>query len=141
MWWVGQRSWNFQQKLFLVLALKNVLLSFPLFSSVCYQDDLSDSEGNEIASLTALNFNNNWLLYVEFSETINLCRNIWLIEDWKCQLFYFWNKRRQKEQIFKGLFLSNAWPYGYDSWRIFGDLCEASSKYNFVQLHVPSTAL
>ena len=31
----------------------------------------------------------------------------------------------------KGLFLSNAWPYGYDFRRVFRDLCEASSKYNF----------
>ena len=38
---------------------KNVFSSFLLFSSVCYQDDLSDSERNEIASLTARNFNNN----------------------------------------------------------------------------------
>ena len=68
---------------------KNVFSSFLLFSSVCYQDDLSDSERNEIASSTARNFNNSWLLYVKFSETINLCQNISLIENWKCQLFLF----------------------------------------------------
>ena len=138
--WVKELE-TFNKTFFGISFQKSVLSSFMLFSSVCYQDDPSDVERNEIASLTVRNFNNNWLLYVEFSETINLCRDIWLIEDWKCQLFYFWNKRRQKEQIFKGLFLSNAWPYGYDFWRVFGDLCEASSKYNFVQLHVPSTAL
>ena len=38
---------------------KNVLPSFLLFSSVCYQDDLSDSERNEIASLAARKFNNS----------------------------------------------------------------------------------
>ena len=69
--------------------LKNELSGFLLFSSVCYQDDLSDSERNEIASSTACNFNNSWLLYVKFSETINLCQNIWLIENWKYQLFLF----------------------------------------------------
>ena len=56
--------------------------------------------------MTARNFDNNWL-YVKFSEAINLCQNIWLIENWKCQLFCFWNKRRQKEQnfqFFKGCF-------------------------------------
>ena len=68
---------------------KNIFLSFLLFSSVCYQDDLSDSKRNEIASSTARNFNNNWLLLVKISETINLCQNIWLIENWKCQLFLF----------------------------------------------------
>ena len=103
MCWVGQRPWNFQQKLFLLLAFKKMY-----FRIFCYfQDDPSDSERNEIASLSACNFKNNWLLYVEFSETINLCRNIWLIENWKCQFFYFWNKRCKKEenfQFFKGCF-------------------------------------
>ena len=79
---------------------KNVLSSFLLFSSVCYQDDLSDSERNEIASSTAGNFNNTWLLYVEFSETINLCRNIWLIENWKCQLFLFLKEKASKRTKF-----------------------------------------
>ena len=41
---------------------RNVLSSFVLFSSVCYYDDPSDSERNEIASSTARNLNNNWLL-------------------------------------------------------------------------------
>ena len=68
---------------------KNLLSSFLLFSSACYQDDLSDSERNEIASSAAHNFNNSWLLYVKFSETIKLCQNIWLIKNWKCQLFVF----------------------------------------------------
>ena len=36
---------------------KNVLPSFLLFSSVCYQDNLSDSERNEIASSTVRKFN------------------------------------------------------------------------------------
>ena len=37
---------------------KNVLSSFLLFSSVYYQDDLSDSERNEIGSSAVRNFNN-----------------------------------------------------------------------------------
>ena len=41
---------------------KNVLSSLLLFLSVCYQDDLSESERNETASSTARNFNNSWLL-------------------------------------------------------------------------------
>ena len=41
---------------------RNILSSFLLFWSVCYYDDPSDSERNEIASSTARNFNNNWLL-------------------------------------------------------------------------------
>ena len=82
---------------------KNILSSF-LFSSVFYQDDLSDSERNEIASSTARNFNNSWLSYVKFSETSNLCRNIWLIENWKCQLFLFLEiKCAKKDNIFNFL--------------------------------------
>ena len=38
---------------------KNVLSSFLLFSSVYYQDNLSDSERNEIASSAARDFNNS----------------------------------------------------------------------------------
>ena len=34
-------------------------------------------------------------------------------------------------EIFKGLFLSNAWTYRYDFRCVFGDLCETSNKYNF----------
>ena len=37
---------------------KTVLWSFLLFSSVSYQDDLSHSERNELASSAARNFNN-----------------------------------------------------------------------------------
>ena len=79
---------------------KNVLSSFLLFSSVCYQDDLSDSKRNEIASSAARNFNKSWLLYVKFSETINLCRNIWLIENLKCQLFLFLKQKGPKRTKF-----------------------------------------
>ena len=112
---------------------KNVFSSFLLFSSVCYQDDLSDSERNEISSSMAHNFNDSLLLYVGFSETINLCRNIWLIENWKYQL-YSWNKRRQKKQyiqFFKKKSLRNAWPNGCDFGCVFRYLSEASNKYNF----------
>ena len=70
---------------------KNVFLSFLPFSSVCYQDDLTNSERNVIASSTARSFNNSWHLYVNFSKTINLCRNVWLIENWKFQQFILLN--------------------------------------------------
>ena len=86
----GSKNLKLLTNPFLGVSLqKNVFSSFLLFPPVCYQDDLSNSERNEIASSTARNFNNSWLLYVKFSETINLCRNIWLIENWKCQLFLF----------------------------------------------------
>ena len=60
LWLLGQKNWNFQQILFLVLALqKTVLSSFLLLLSVCYQHDLSDSERKETENLTACNLNNN----------------------------------------------------------------------------------
>ena len=83
---------------------KNVFSSFFLFSSVCYQDDLSDCERIKIPSSTARNFNNSWLLYVKFSETTNLCKNICLIENWKCQLLLFLKKKSaKKDNIFNFL--------------------------------------
>ena len=38
---------------------KNILSSFLLFLSVFYQDDLRDSERNEVARSTVRNFNNS----------------------------------------------------------------------------------
>ena len=61
MWSVGQRTWNFQQTPVLVLAFKKMYFDFSAIF-VCYQDDLSNSERNEIVSLTARNFNNSWLI-------------------------------------------------------------------------------
>ena len=52
-------------------------------------------------------------------------------------LFIFVRKKcqgGQNFQFFKGQFLRNAWPDGYDFWRVFRDLCDASNKYNFVAL-------
>ena len=85
---------------FCVSFQKNMLQSFLLFLSVCYQDDLSNSERNEIASSAASNFNNSWLLYVKFSKTIKLWRNIWLIENWKYQLYLFLKLKAPKRAKF-----------------------------------------
>ena len=85
---------------FCVSFQKNILPSFLLFLSVCYQDDLSNSERNEIASSAACNFNNSWLLYVKFSKTIKLWRNIWLIENWKYQLYLFLKLKAPKRAKF-----------------------------------------
>ena len=68
---------------------KKCIAQFLLFFFVCYQDDQSNNERNEITSSTARNFNNSWLLYFKFSEKINLCQNIWLIQNWKCQLLLY----------------------------------------------------
>ena len=97
----GSKSLKISTKAFSSFSFqKNVFWSFLLFSSVICQDDLSDSERNEIASLTTCNFNNNWFLYVEFLETINLRRNIWLIENWKSQLFLILKQKAPKRTKF-----------------------------------------
>ena len=89
---------TFSKHLFGVSFQKNVLSSLLLFLSVCYQDDLSDSERNGISA--ARNFNNSWLLYVKFSETINLCRNIWLIEKVKMSAVFILEIKAKKDKIF-----------------------------------------
>ena len=56
----GSKNLKFSTKAFFGVSFqKNVLSSFMLFSAVCYQDDQSDIERNEIARLTVHNFNSN----------------------------------------------------------------------------------
>ena len=56
----GSKNLKFSTKAFSGVSFqKNVLSSFMLFSAVCYQDDQSDIERNEIARLTVHNFNSN----------------------------------------------------------------------------------
>ena len=56
----GSKNLKFSTKAFFGVSFqKNVLSSFMLFSAVCYEDDQSDIERNEIARLTVHNFNSN----------------------------------------------------------------------------------
>ena len=104
MWWVGQRTWNFQQTLVLVLAFKkNLLPSFLLFSSVCYQDDLNNSERNEIASSTARNFNNIWLICQIFRNNKPLAKYLTDEKFKKWAVFIFEIKGAKKDKIFSFL--------------------------------------
>ena len=112
MWFPFNFAKNLKDRDFVVGGSKNLKLSTNIFFGVSFQKKciaefsaifvcllsrwLSDSERNEIASWTARNFNNSWLLYVKFSEKINLCRNFWLIENWKCQLFLFLKQKTPK---------------------------------------------
>ena len=74
-------------------GFQKILLSIlPLFSCGCYQVNLDDIQLNEVATSTARNFNNSWLLYLRFSNMINLCPNFWFIKNSKCQQFWFWSK-------------------------------------------------
>ena len=89
-----------------------------IFVCLLLKVDLDDIQSAEVAtSTTASNFNNSWPIYLNFSNMINLCPNIWFIKDSKCQQFVFWKRSRQKTQIFhifKGPLFRNGWPYWYD---------------------------
>ena len=45
----------------------------------------------------ARNFNNRWPLYLNFSNMINLCPNIWFIKNSKCQSFFLKKRSHQKK--------------------------------------------
>ena len=86
--------------------LQNVVLpSLLLFSYACYYLELDDIHWTKVATLTAHNFNSSWLLYLHFSNKINLYSNIWFIRNSKCQQLLFSRKSLQKTEIvhyFKG---------------------------------------
>ena len=105
----GSKNLKLSTKVSFSFGLQNyVLSSFLLFLSVYYQDDLSDSERKEITSLTARNFNNNWLLYVKFFRDNKPLRKY--LTDWKLKMsaiFIFEIKGAKKNKIFnllKGCF-------------------------------------
>ena len=50
--------------------------SLLLSSCVCYWVDLDCIQWNEVTILTARDFNQNWPLYLIFSNMINLCPDI-----------------------------------------------------------------
>ena len=58
-----------------------VLLSLLLFLCACYYVDLHDIQWNEVATSTASNFNSSWPLYLNFSNMMILCPNIWFIKN------------------------------------------------------------
>ena len=78
---------------------KYCIPSLLLFSWACFYVDLDDIQWNERATSTARNFNNSRPSYLKFSNMINLCTNIWFVENSKCQQFLFW--KRKIFQFFK----------------------------------------
>ena len=98
-WWVGQNSSNFYEIFPLTAALLKITLSsLLLFSCACYYVHLDDIQWNEVATSTGRGFNNSWLLYLHFSNMVNLCPSIWFIENSKCQ-FLCWRKSRRKNKF------------------------------------------
>ena len=67
-------------------SLQNTALpSLLLFLCACYWIDPDNIQWNEVTTSTAHNFNNNCHLYLNFSNMINLCPNIWFMKSSKCQ--------------------------------------------------------
>ena len=62
-----------------------VLSSLLMFLCACYWVDLDDIQWNEVVTSMARNFNNSWPLYLNFSNMINVCPNIWFVKNSKCQ--------------------------------------------------------
>ena len=56
------------------------LSSFLLFSCACYYFDLDDVHRNRVETSTTLNFSSSWLLYLHFSNIINLCPAIVILK-------------------------------------------------------------
>ena len=77
--------------------------SFLLFSSVCYQDDLSDSKRNEIASSAASNFNKSWLLCQIFRNDKPLPKYLTDRKFKMSAVFVFKIKGAKKDKIFNFL--------------------------------------
>ena len=77
-----------------------VLLSLLRFSRACYYVDLDDIEWNQAATSTTRNFNNSRPVYLNFWNMINLCPNIWFIENSECQQFLIWKKTAKKHTFF-----------------------------------------
>ena len=54
----------------------------------------------KVATSAARNFNKSWPLYLNFSNMINLCPNIWFIKNSKCQQFFHLKKEPPKKHKF-----------------------------------------
>ena len=88
----------------------------------------------EVAYSTACNFNNSWPIYLNFSNMINFCPNIWSIESFKCQQFVFWKRSRQKTQIFyilKGRFFVMGFPIDMNLCGLVWNSCGHSKRCGF----------
>ena len=118
----------------------NVLASLLLFSLARYYADLDEIHWTEIATSIARNFDNNWPIFLNFSNMINLCTNIWFIKNSKCQQFVFWKRSRQKTQffhIFKGRYFVMAGPVDTNFgvfWEIPVDLSKTCGFATFAEI-------
>ena len=90
-WFPFNFAKNLQGRYYVVGEPKN----FKLLADISFD---SDFQKNVLS--TTRNFNENWPLYLSFSNMITLCPNIWFIKNWKYQQFLFWKKELQKNISF-----------------------------------------
>ena len=70
----------------------------------------------------------------QLRRPVNLCPNIWFINNSKCQQFFHLKKQPPKKQVFhnfKRLFFRNGQPYWYEWWRVLWDFCGLSKQCAF----------
>ena len=84
LWWVEQKLQTFltvfreQPSKYCIVELTAVFVCLLLSWSRRYSM-------KKVATSAARNFNKSWPLYLNFSNMINLCPNIWFIKNSKCQ--------------------------------------------------------
>ena len=78
----GARNVKFLADISFDSWLQNIALSsLLLFLCACYSVDLDNTQPNEAATSAACNFNNSWPPYLNFSNMMKLCPNIWFIQN------------------------------------------------------------
>ena len=89
LWWVDWKVKFLQDISFDNGFHKIVLSSLLLFSCAFYKVDLGNIQWKQVTTSTTRNFDNNWPLYLNFSNMINLCPNIWFKKIQNVRKFYF----------------------------------------------------
>ena len=94
LWWVNQ-------KFIIEMPSKYCIVEFTAIF-VCFLLSWSrrDIQWNEVTTLTSRDFNNSWLLYLNFSNIINLCLNISIIKNSKRHQILFRKRKKKKHKFF-----------------------------------------
>ena len=125
---------TFSKQFFLEWLSTYCIVEFTAIFMCCLLRWSKRYQWNKVATSLARDFNNSWPLYLNFSNMINLCPNIWFIKNSKCHQFLFWKRRRQKTKflnIFQRPSFCKWWSYWYECWRVLRDFCELSKKCGF----------
>ena len=120
--WMDLKNSNFSRHFFWEGSWEHYIAEFTAIF-VCFLDDI---QWNEVATSTALSFNNSRPLYLNFSIFDSLkMQNV--------SNFYF-GKRTAKKQtfhVFKGSLFRNGSSYWYECWRVLRGFCGLSKMGGF----------